>query len=380
MKQTVDNIVAPLLSARKGIGLAVGVIDRGQRHLLGYGTLSKACTEPVEGHTVFEIGSVTKVFTAALLALTVEDGLMHFDDPLCDLLPELANLPRDITPIRLATHTSGLPRLPFQFFMRSWLKNPGNPYAAYTIADLVAYLATYRSQHWRKSTRLGVFRYSNFGFGLLGHVLAQRLGMTYEEGIANQLCDTLGMLDTRVTLTSEQQTRCAMPHTSRGKPTSHWDMLALAGAGALRSTVSDMLKFVAANLSKAPTRLERAMRACHEMYGELAPPPQGIRGVISGWLKSRLGNIEPPFGVALGWHLSRLGTSADTVYWHNGATGGYRAFTGFVKESNTGVVILSNRGLGMYDLLFRAPTVEEIGFSLLKCLRQVPDKTRCSDT
>jgi CubicO group peptidase (beta-lactamase class C family) len=371
MKQAIDKIVAPLLASQKNIGLAVGVIECDQSAVFGFGMLSKTCSKPVDGNTLFEIGSVTKVFTSMLLASAVEDGLVSFNDRVCDLLPEFSALPREITLLRLATHTSGLPRLPSNF-MQFIFKNPDNPYAVYSTADLLAYLSTYKPKQKGKSASTKAIRYSNLGFGLLGYILAQKLDISYEEALISRIGNKLGMLDTRVMLTPEQCERFATPHSPRGKPTSNWDLPAFTGAGALRSTTYDMLKFVAANLRSSETSLENMMNKCHVMHVEVPPPPRNIRSLILGRLNSlRLSSKEQPLGVALGWFISRLGTSEYKVYWHNGATGGYRAFTGFVKESNTGVVVLSNRGLGEYDFLFPARSIDKIGFNLLKFLNGI---------
>jgi serine-type D-Ala-D-Ala carboxypeptidase/endopeptidase len=366
-------VVRPLLDSRNGIGLALGVVSGGVRRVFAYGRPGGKHTEPVDGRTIFEVGSLTKPFTAALLALTVEEGLMNFDTPVCSLLPELRNLPRTITPLRLATHTSGLPRLPPQFFLRSWIWSPRNPYAAFTADDLLAALSRHESRKSDAAELNGSYRYSNLGYGLLGYILARIRDMSYERAVTRHLCDPLQMGDTRVTLSAAQQERLALPHGSWGGSTSNWDMGSLEGAGALHSTVRDMLEFVAANLGGGPAPLVRALDACHELQLELTRPQRGGWSVIGRWLSHRiLGNIPPPCGITAGWHLSRLQPESDTVHWHNGDTGGYRAFAGFFRTAGIGVVVLSNRGPGTYDLVSRAPSVTEIGFNLLR--RLIRDK------
>jgi CubicO group peptidase (beta-lactamase class C family) len=375
-RPTLDRIVTPLLNARKGIGLAIGVIERGQSSTYQYGALSHTRREPIEDNTLFEIGSVNKVFTATLLACAVAEGVVDLNHRVCELVPGVNHPSPCMTLLQLATHTSGLPRLPFGFYL-SMLKNPRNPYANYTQDDLLAYLSKHKSKRRPQSAQDATFRYSNFGFGLLGYILAQRLEMAYEDAVVHRICDPLDMSDTRITLTAEQAERLAIPHTPSGRPTLNWDFSALAGAGAIRSTLRDMLKFVNAQLGQAPLSLEKAMSACHTMYIDLPPlPRRGIRFWIKRCFGRSIGHIEPAFGMGLGWHLSRFGGSGNTIYWHNGATGGYRAFAGFIKESKTGIVVLSNRGLSMYDMLFRARTVEEIGFNVLQCLHQEPDQSR----
>ena len=230
VEQALDAIIAPSLTPRKNIGLAVGVIKDGHHQIFGYGTLNNTRTDPINGSTLFEIGSVTKIFTSALLVSAIQDGLVEIDDSLCDLLPELSNLPRDITLRRLATHTSGLPRLPPNL-THSVLSNPQNPYEAYTNADLLGYLATYTPTPERTAPSVHAFHYSNLGFGLLGHVLAQKMGTSYEASVGTRICDPLGLGDTRVNLSPEQRERLAGPHTARGKPTLNWELPTLAGQG-----------------------------------------------------------------------------------------------------------------------------------------------------
>jgi len=369
-QQLLDQMVAPLRAARQQIGLAVGVIEGSQRGVCVYGRLGQTRQEPVKGQTLFEIGSVTKVFTSVLLANVIQEGLLRLDDRLCDLLPEGTHLPPEITLLQLATHTSGLPRLPPNF-RQAMRQNPDNPYAAYTAADLRACLATYQPQPQRHAASPQTVSYSNFGVGLLGYVLAHRLSMSYEEAITSRICIPLGMWETCITLTPAQQARLALPYSPRGKPVLNWDIPTLAGAGALCSTACDLLTFIAANLDQPQSALAYAIHTCHVMRSETPRSPKGIRGLITGWIKRRFGRTEPPLGVALGWFLSRLGTSSYQAHWHNGATGGYRAFVGFVKESHTGVVILANRGLSTYEVFRPALSVDEIGFKILKCLNGV---------
>src|SRR4029453_3090616 len=137
----------------------------------------------------------------------------------------------------LATHTSGLPRLPSPFTP----KNPANPYADYSVEDLYRFL----SSHELRRDIGSQYEYSNLGGGLLGHVLARRAGMDYEALVRARITGPLGMNDTRIVLTPEMRGRLAAGHNAALKPVPNWDLPTLAGAGALRSTVNDLLKFAA---------------------------------------------------------------------------------------------------------------------------------------
>jgi len=370
MKQRIDGIVRSLHPHRKNTGLVVGVIQRDHCSIFGYGNVSDAGPEPPCGDTLFEIGSITKVFTATLLSTTVVDGLLNLDDSVRDLVPALSNLPPEITLVRLATHTSGLPKMPLNVIW-SMLRNRHNPYAAYTTADLLDYLSSYRPKQRPIPTEIS---YSNLGVGLLGHILAQKLGVSYEQAVVSRICDKLDLPDTRITLSPGQKQRLSTPHSATGKPGQNWDLPAFAGAGALRSTANDMLKFLAANLGRPQSALADVMPLCHEIRTGAFPPQGRLQRMVSGSLRKGQDTSHCRQSIALGWFVGRLSPGGKRVYWHHGATGGYRAFAGFVKATDTGVVVLANRGPGRSDLLFNTTSTDNIGFKVLEYLnpKQTP--------
>jgi len=164
------------------------------------------------------------------------------------------------------------------------------------------------------------FEYSNLGVGLLGHVLALKAGTSYETLITRRICAPLKMPDTRITLSADQKSRLVPGHGPDGKPAKNWDIPTLAGAGALRSTANDMLKFVAANAGIATSELGAAMELSHAERHEITGS-----SVLS---------------VGLGWHI--LHRTGAPIVWHNGQTGGYHSFVAFDKAAKRGVVILAN--------------------------------------
>ncbi len=321
---------------RKGVGIAVGVIDAGDariRRVITYGSLGRGDSRPLTGDTVCEIGSVTKVFTSLLLADMVERGEVALTDPVATYLPADVNVPerggRAITLQDLATHTSGLPRLPTNFMP----KDRANPYADYSVTQLYEFLATYTLPRDIGSR----YEYSNLGGGLLGHVLARRGGTDYEALVRSRIINPLGMTSTSITLSADQRRRLAMGHNDRLAPVPNWDVPTLAGAGALRSTTKDMLTFVAANLGAVPSPLVSA---------------------ISAMLTDRRPTGAPGLAVALAWHI--LTRDGDDIVWHNGGTGGYRSFIGFNSTTKVGVVVLSNTStlagvddIGLHVLLLK---------------------------
>jgi CubicO group peptidase (beta-lactamase class C family) len=353
MKSVIDRLVAPILAVRSEVALAVGVVHQGRRSVYAYGRIAGDRPARPGAETLFEIGSVTKVLTATLLASLAGEGRVRLDEPVRAILPDLANLPEGITLLRLATHTSGLPRLPLN--MRASMgKNPDNPYAGYSIHDLFAYLASY--DHAPADDE--PFVYSNLGVGLLGHALAHRAGVPYEAAVVQRICDPLQMTDTRITLDAGQRARLAEPRSHHGGKASSWDIPALAGCGAFRSTARDLLAFVAANLGEAGGSLASALRACHET--KLTVSRARGASLPAGFLH-----------MALGWVVSRLGDGDLPVLWHNGGTGGYRSFAGFVRERGAGVVVLSNAGTSPSDA-----SIDALGMGILQILAQSGDPPR----
>ena len=321
-------VLTERLASRPTVGMVVGAIDRtGNRRVVAHG--ASGTDRPLDDRTVFEIGSITKVFTTAILADMVRKGEVALEDPVANYLPRNGRVPeragRRIMLLDLATQSSGLPRMPANFAPR----NPANPYADYTAEQLYAFLAGYELPRDPGSR----YEYSNLGMGLLGHALARKAGTGYEELVTARVLRPLGMRDTRIALTPELRARLALGHDQGGSPVPNWDIATLEGAGALRSTVEDMLTFMVANLDSTATPLSRALALAH---GE------------------RVATGSPGLSVGLAWHrLAR--PSGGVIVWHNGGTGGYHSFTGFDPTRGAGVVVLSNS----------SADIDDIGFHLL---------------
>jgi D-alanyl-D-alanine-carboxypeptidase/D-alanyl-D-alanine-endopeptidase len=304
--------------ARKHVGVALGVRTNGETRTLGRGRIADDQPTAPTRDTIFEIGSITKVFTATVLADMALEGLVSIDDPVQRHLPRGVELPvrgRPITLADLATHTSGLTGLP-KGMLRLALRERHNPYANYSVDALHAAVTNARL---RRPPGKRV-RYSNFGFGLLGHVLALRTGQTYLELLSERILTPLGMTDTTIAVPADKSARFAQGHNRRGRAVSNWDIPTLAGAGALRSTVQDLLKFLSLQLDAGESRLARAARMTH------APRVR-----------------RRSFSVGLGWFIQPVRRGQPhTATWHDGGTGGFRSVAGFVEEPATAVVVLSN--------------------------------------
>ena len=320
---------------KQGLGIVVGLIDENGRRIVAYGQTARGSGQAVTADTIFEIGSMTKVFTALVLSDMVQKGEVALTDPVAKLLPSGAKIParggKVITLEDLATHTSGLPRLPSNLAP----KDPANPYADYTPAQLYAFLSSYELTRDIGSH----YEYSNLGGGLLGHALAIRAGTDYETLVRSRILEPLGMNSTSIRLPETAIGQLAKGYDANLQPASNWDFSALAGAGALRSTAKDLLTFLSAAMGLTKTPLSNAMTAMTSVRRETGSP-----------------NLE----VALGWHVSKI--DGREIVWHNGGTGGYRSYMGYDRQRRIGVVVLSNAS---------TPTgVDDIGVHLLAPSRQ----------
>ena len=324
-------ILVDRVDARKeGVGIVVGVVGPAGRRVVSYGRLDANDPRVLDGDTIFEIGSTTKVFTSLLLTDMVRRGELALTDPVAKLLPADVKVPerggRVITLQDLATHTSGLPRLPTNIAP----KDPRNPYADYTVAQLYQFLSSYQLPR-----NIGdIYEYSNLGVGLLGHALSLRAGTDYESLVRIRIIGPLGMKDTAVQLSAGMQSRLAVGHDAALGPVLNWDLPTLAGAGALRSSTNDMLTLLSAFVGVTESPLAPQMKA---MLALQRPTP------------------SPGLRVALAWHV--LTRNGNPLVWHNGGTGGYRSFMGYDPMQKIAVVVLSNTNT--------MAGVDDIGFHIL---------------
>ncbi|UXN58751.1 serine hydrolase [Phyllobacterium zundukense] len=307
-------------------GYAVGITERGDRRLVVHGYRDGAATAELDRDALFVIGSVTKLFTALLLADMVQRGEVSLSDPVSDFLPAGVRVPaydgRPITLADLASHTSGLPRRPSNLPSH----DPANRYAGYSAELLYDFLSSYVLPGPIGEQVV----YSNVGFGLLGHALELRAGMDYETLLRTRICTPLGLADTAISLPPGRAERLAAGHDESLDPVPDWDTGVLAAAGALRSSVPDLLTFLEALDSEA-SPLAAAVRILNA--------PRSAADADAG---------------GLGMALAR--SEGYTLIEHGGLTSGYHSHVAYVPEWKRGVVVLANA--------FVAP-VADLGLHLL---------------
>lgn len=304
-------------------GIVVGLVDGDQTRVVAAGRRGADDPRPLDGQAIFEIGSVSKVFTGILLAEAVERKEVQLEQPVAELLPDavrekFSGDKAKITLRMLSQHLSGLARVPSNLKP----KQPDNPYADYTLEQMYEYLGSCTLNHPPDEQ----YEYSNLAQGLLGHVLAQKAGSDYEAILVRRICGPLKMDRTRVAFTPEMRAQLARGHTAAGFGTANWDLPTLAGAGGIRSNVDDLLLFAKANLSPPDIPLAAALRRA----------------------QSERHRINPTLEMGLGWHV--MTASGRVILIHSGETGGYHSFISLDVKNRQGIVMLTNAAMSIDDI------------------------------
>lgn len=327
----VEDLVIKSIEEGSLVGIAVGYISpKGDILYLTEGTLSNKTEKAVDKNSIFKIASITKVFTSLALARFLDEQDVSLNDNAEQFLPSDFSLPdyegKEITLEHLVTHTSGLPRLPGNLEM----KDIQNPYGDYSEAKLKSFLADHELQREPGSA----FEYSNLGVAVVGHILEEQYGMEYDQVIREQIATPLDMKSTGIYLASADSSRYTQGHFN-GNIVPYWDFPGVEAMGALSSSVSDMSKFMQAQIDPESTDMSDAILKTHELRFDISDEnPKLLDNIGMGWL---------------------LSTEQDSIMWHNGGTGGYYLFAGLNIEKEIGVVVMSNT----------RSSIDYIGFHLL---------------
>lgn len=341
--RSIFNDIREFARSRNAVGGVAAIITPEGTSYLKYGEFLKGAGLAPDENSVFQLASVTKVFTGLSLAQAVEEGRLTLEASSADYLSErlqpLSSLMKTKSLKQLATHTSGLPDATElnRFLLRFGL-TPHNFYADLTENSLATGMAKMVPINTPQP-----YLYSNLGMGLLGHVLCQAEGKDYNAGqcyqdiVSRDILSPLGMMDTSITLTGRDSIKVAGAYSPVGTPIPHWTMASLHGAGGLNGTAKDLSLFLDAHLTGRADNLGRAM--------VLATSPQRDRGTVG-------------FASGLGWnidtHNDEGSTSPRPVYFHGGATFGNSSFIGFDPVRKVGLVILFNTATPGLDRLGRS--------------------------
>lgn len=311
--------------------IAVAKISDGSVSYYGVIKTKDSINEKDNKNAIFEIGSITKLFTSTLLSQLIIEKKVSLDEDISLKLGFPLKNDKKISYRELSTHTSGLPSIPFSLLMHLFFGKNDNPYKYFSEEKLLHYL-----KNELKLKKKGVIRYSNLGAGLLGYVLSKYSNNSYDELLKQKLLFPLNMVDT-TTIREEIKEKLVTGLSKKGRPATNWDLNILAGAGAGLSSVADLSKFVIANIKEENEAFNKQRHCAFEA---------GKQTMGLGWfiLKNKIPGI-------------------DEAYFHNGGTGGYRSSMVVDFKKSSGVIILSNIS-GLY--VFKANKVDHLAFNLLK--------------
>jgi len=279
---------------------------------------------PDENHSnLFEIGSITKVFTSSVLASLVQENELGLKEEINSYFDFQFNNGRKITFESLSNHTSGLPRLPENLD----LSLTRNPYQSYGKKELEVYLRDLMGQ--KKDTI--TYAYSNLGAGLLGYTLGLSQNTTFQILLQKRIFDKYGM-DQSFTSSENLGDRLIKGLDIQGKEVPNWDFDVMFGGGGMISSTEDLSKFVSAQFNSKNLELKLTRQATHQ--------------------------LNESSSVGLGWHILKSKNESN-VFWHNGGTGGYSSCIVLNADQEKAVIVLSNvSGINQ--------TIDELSFNLLR--------------
>ena len=322
LDKKIDTKIREAMKRKELVGLVVGILKNGNPSYYCYGETKKGSGQLPNEHTIFEIGSLTKTFTGTLLAYAVLDGKASLNDPVNNYLPDsIPSLEYEGTPVTLVTlsnHTSGLPRMPSNFDSA----HPGRVFIDYNENNLYQFFMNFKLP--RKPGEK--MEYSNLAAATLGVVLERIYHTSYDSLVIKLICDPLHMNDTRLEVPAADSSRFVQGYGPRGREVRAWPMKAFAGAGGLRSTAADMLKYAQANIGGAPPPLNQAILLGHTSTFR-----------------------DKDVDMGLGWGIGRY--QHRDLFTHDGETGGFQSFIAIDPTKQTAIIILLNKATHDDDLL-----------------------------
>lgn len=318
----VDSIANAYLKQQNTQSLAIGIVKNGQSKTYFFGESAKGNQTLPTKNSIYEIGSLSKIFTAIILSNLVEEGTITLDQPISLFLPDTLKKNEDLSKITfqmLANHTSGLPRLPDNLEkVKGYSTN--DPYKSYDKKALYSYLATFKN----KKSPGEEYEYSNLGYAILGDIICDIYKKSYDQIVKDIICKPLDMNNTFQVLDPKRKDTFKV-YNKDGQEVLSWSFDAFSAAGGLKSSLEDLLKFANAQFKMPQTPLENAM-ANTRLFTFFLPPDTDL---------------------GLAWHMNLLDDL--TVYWHNGGTAGSSSYLALCPDKKSAVVILSNSAISVDD-------------------------------
>jgi beta-lactamase class C len=335
LESIVSDAVRPVMHAQGIAGMAVAVTVNGKPQYFNYGVASKETGKPVTQDTLFEIGSVSKTYTATLIAYAQATGKLALTDNASAVLPALRGSAFDhISVLQLATYSAG--GLPLQF-----------PAEADSADKMLGYY-----QQWKPVYPVGSQRlYSNPSIGLSGYLAAQAMGQPFDDAMENTLLPKLGLKHTWLKVPQEQMALYAQGYDKADKPVRVGPGALDAEAYGVKTSAADLIGFVQANLKPASLDkpLQQAIALTHTGYYSVGDMTQGL-----GWEMYR---YPVTLDGLLAGNSTAMAMQSHQVQWLNppqapsgnvllnktGSTGGFGAYVAYVPSKDMGVVILANK-------------------------------------
>ncbi len=330
LDKKVDKYLGYLMQNKGTVGASIAIIKNRKTHFYHYGETKKGSKILPSNNSIYEIGSITKTFTALLTVIAEQEGKLHLEDEvskfLPDSLPHLAFNGKAILVKNLLNHTSGLPRMPLNFGFQENFEAK-NPYRTYKKADLLFFFKKFKPYREPEKS----FEYSNLAFGLAGYILENLYQKDYETLLKEKILNPLKMEYTHTRFDKKWESFMVQGYNEKEEENPNWDFDIMAAAGAIRSNIADMALYAQNLLKNNNATFQKALEKT---------------------LNITFQNEQNEIGLA--WFKK------DGYYWHNGATGGYCSFLAFDKNSQTAAVLLLNCSANFFEM----PLV----FSLMKAV------------
>lgn len=323
METRIKNILVSKQNRNNDSSILLGIVNQNGRQIYSVGIDDKS-NIPVEDR-IFEIGSISKVFTAVFLQTMIRDNIVQLDDSVLKYQPSyiraFSNNRKEITLRDLITHQSNLPRDASNIKVQDRM----NPFASYQAKDLDQFLSNFQLKKYKNK-----WKYSNVGVGFLGNLLASVLGTEYEEAINARICKPLDLHNTFINISDNNQRRVIKTYM-KNKEIPPFSIPALPGAGGLKSTLNDMLTFIEGNLRLTDNPLQQVFNQTHKIQNNI--------------------RVDNNTHMGLGWMISKDKQTQDYIHWHTGGTVGFNTYIGMKKEKKMGIIIATTQKHSMWKLV-----------------------------
>jgi CubicO group peptidase (beta-lactamase class C family) len=329
----INEIIAPFATLQSTAGVSIGIFKDNQELYYGYGETKKGNGVIPNSETLYEIGSITKTFTALLMMDYLQSNSLSIECPINNLLPSdiplLGHLGNSIKIKHLLNHTSGLPRLPGDFESGMDINNP---YKHYDSTKVYSFLKNFRllvdpGEYWE---------YSNLGMGIAGLILERKSHKGYEELLVDKICTPMGLNKTKISLNTTDSLNLAVGYDAYGTEVSYWsDLNAFKAAGAIKSNAKDLISYGKTILNHDASALKTQIDSCLKVTYE----DNSVK-MSSGWINQTV--------------------SGNEIIAHDGGTGGFNSFIFVCKSKNIVLVVLFSNGESMYRMNYVNKLVLEV--------------------